>query len=181
MAVLWEGSLFYLLYVVLSMPLTRLRGALEVLLYSLLMLTSLLFGDSFLPTGTNTGVRVLLVMVPWSVTFALFLGNKYEPLEIQEAPLTRVLFESDKDHAAAVEGKLIFDLDRYLLLFTEAKSVVAIPHEKIRSIQTPPLPIEQKPAPAVASSTPTETSPRPTATPQVLPSPIGSPTATAKP
>jgi hypothetical protein len=111
------------------------------------------------------------VAVPWLMLFALNLGI-YEPFDIQEAPLTRVLFESEKDCVAAVEGKVIFDLERYLLLLTENKtgksvvaipveknestqnfllsftvklggSIVAIPHEKIKSVQTPPMPQEQ--------------------------------------
>lgn len=90
----------------------------------------------------NTVVTVLLLIIPVSVFFASSLGSFYKSLEIKEAPRARVLFESEKDQVAAVEGHVIFDLDRYLLLLTENKSggsVVAIPHEKIKSIQTPPI------------------------------------------
>src|SRR6266481_1770845 len=85
--------------------------------------------------------------VPFSMSFALLLGSAYEPYAIDEEPLSRVLFESEKDHIAAIKGKAIFDLDRFLLLSTEDKSgshVVAIPNEKIKSIETPPLPAEQE-------------------------------------
>jgi hypothetical protein len=96
--------------------------------------------------------------------------------------LSQVFFESEKDKLASLEGKIIFDLERYLLLFTESKSIVAIPpHEKIRSIQTPPLPVAKKPTPAVASPTPPQASTSPKETPQVSPSPVQSPTATAEP
>jgi hypothetical protein len=127
--------------------------------------------------------------------FALFLGEYYARFDIEEAPLTRVLFESEKDRLAAVEGKIIFDLERYLLPLSESKSVVAIPHEKIKSIEAPPLPKEEKPAPAVTLPTPAVASPTAavasptpagtphtrTETPHVLPSPVASPTATAAP
>jgi hypothetical protein len=118
--------------------------------------------------------------------FALRLGRHYAQFGIQKASLARVVFESEKDRVAAVEGHVIFDLDRYLLLLTERESVVAIPHEKIKSIETPPLPVEQKPTPAVTSPTPAVasptaavaspapagTSPMPTETPHVSPTPI---------
>ena len=115
---------------------------------------------------TSAVVKALLVIILWAMTFALLFGTNEKSAEIQEEPLTRVLFESEKDGVAAVEGKVIFDLERYLLLFNENKadtsvvgpmgnydwvpklkgSVVAIPHEKIKSIQTPPLPKEQESA-----------------------------------
>jgi len=41
-------------------------------------------------------------------------GESYARFLIQEAPLTRVLFESEKDQVAAVEGRVIFDIEPYL-------------------------------------------------------------------
>jgi|GraSoi2013_100cm_1033763.scaffolds.fasta_scaffold68161_3 hypothetical protein len=74
--------------------------------------------------------------------------------EIKVGAITKVLFESEKDKVGTVQGRVIFDLDRYLLLFLERSAensrrecVIAIPHERIKSIQTPPLPqSEQKSA-----------------------------------
>ena len=93
-------------------------------------------------------IKVLLIAILSSAVFANGLGFYLKESEIHIAPLTRVLFESEKDEVAGIEGKIIFDLDRYLLLWMETKPVhlVAIPHEKIKSIQTPPLPQEQKSA-----------------------------------
>jgi hypothetical protein len=170
------------LYVSLFMADTKLRGTLYVATWSLLALPILTFGVAFVPI--TRVVKVMFVMAASSIFFAHYLGSHYEPYAIRERPLSRVLFESEKDKVAAVEGKAIFDLERYLLLLTEdktVKSVVAIPHEKIKSIQTPPLPVEQKPTPVVASTTPAETSPRATETSHVSPSPVQSPTATAEP
>src|SRR5262245_37413689 len=133
-------------------------------------------------------------------------GEQYARSGIPEAPLTQVLFESEKDKVASLEGKLIFDLDRYLLLYTEidplhpqiSGRVVAIPHEKIKCIETPPV---ESPIPAETSHKPSETvrrrvlaspvesptaveiSPRPSVTThhKVLASPVESPRATAEP
>ncbi len=129
----------------LVMPHTKLRGILFVIIVSLIGLFTLTWGVAWVPT--STAVKVLLVTVPFSMSFALLLGSAYEPYAIDEEPLSRVLFESEKDHIAAIKGKAIFDLDRFLLLSTEDKSgshVVAIPNEKIKSIETPPLPAEQE-------------------------------------
>lgn len=68
--------------------------------------------------------------------------------------------------------------DRYLLLYTEidpshpqiSGRLVAIPHEKIKWIQIPPLSVEQKPIPAETSPRPPETIRR-----RVLASPVESP------
>jgi hypothetical protein len=102
-------------------------------------------------------------------------GEQYARSGIPEAPSTQVLFESEKDKVASLEGKLIFDLDRYLLLYTEIDSlhpqisgrIVAIPHEKIKWIQTPPV---ESPIAAETSHRPPETIRR-----RVLPSPVESP------
>ena len=99
-------------------------------------------GASFVPGSAV--IKVLFLTICWSVIFARAAGDRLKPHEIEVAPLTRILFESEKDKVTSVEGKVIFDLDRYLLLNTGPKSVVAIPHEKIKSIQAPPLPQEQK-------------------------------------
>jgi len=183
-----------------SLPDNRLREILLVVLWSLDCLAVLSFAVTYVPV--STGWRLLIVIIPCSALFALTLGRYYGRFDVQEGPLTQVLFESEKDKVAAVEGRVIFDLERYLLLFTKSKSVLAIPHEIIKSIQTPPLPAaspflklfqkksrvplrRQSPtqtpsAIPAASPTPAQTSPRPTETPRVLPSPVGSPTATAE-
>ena len=178
----------------------KFRAILLCGLFSLTMLAGLSGGVAYFPGSTV--VRLLIVTVTYSMFFALVLGFLYVPIGVQEAPLSRILFESEKDRVAAVEGRVIFDLDRYLLLLTENKSyksrvpgsdykpwvpglggsIVAIPHEKIKSIQTPPLAEpEQKPAPSVASPTPAGTPSARTETPYVLPSPVVSPTAPAAP
>lgn len=87
---------------------------------SLIWLAIISVGAAFLPVSAV--VKVLLVIILWSMLFAWVLEGSYEPFAIQKAPLTRVLFESEKDRVADVEGKVIFDLDRYLLLLTENKS-----------------------------------------------------------
>jgi hypothetical protein len=124
------------------LPDNKLRSILLVILVSLFFLAGLSWAVTHIPV--STGVRLLLATVPWSMYFALFLGEYHVRFDIEEAPLTRVLFESEKDRLAAVQGKIIFDLERYLLLLSESKSVVAIPHEKIKSIEAPPLPKEQE-------------------------------------
>jgi hypothetical protein len=91
-------------------------------------------------------VKLLMVAIPWATLFALLLGYRYEPDAIKNRSLSRVLYETDKDHVTAKEGRQVFDLDRYLLISVEDKSghyFLAIPHEKIKSIETPPLPIQQ--------------------------------------
>jgi len=133
---------------------------------------------SFFPG--NAAIKALLIAIIWSSIFAFGLGYFVKPVDIKRSPRTKVLYESEKDKVDNVEGKVIFDLERYLLLFTYTKSVVAIPHEKIREIETLRLPVEQTPTPAVASPTSAQTSPRPTETTHVLPSPVQLPTATAE-
>jgi hypothetical protein len=93
----------------------------------------------------SSAIKALLVSTVCLLSFATTLGYFEKSAEIYSGSITRVFFESEKDKVARLEGKVIFDLDRYLLLLTESKqrSVVAIPHEKIKSIQTPPLPQEQ--------------------------------------
>jgi len=157
----------------------------------------------------SKGPILALALVLGTFTTSLFhskwRGEQYARSGIPEAPLTQVLFESEKDKVASLEGKLIFDLDRYVLLYIEidplhpqiSGRLVAIPHEKIKWIQIPPLSVEQKPIPAetsprppetirrrvlaspVESPTPAETSPRPPATIQhnILASPVESPAA----
>src|SRR6516164_10435426 len=157
----------------------------------------------------SKGPILALALVLGTFTTSLFhskwRGEQYARSGIPEAPLTQVLFESEKDKVASLGGKLIFDLDRYVLLYIEidplhpqiSGRLVAIPHEKIKWIQIPPLSVEQKPIPAetsprppetirrrvlaspVESPTPAETSPRPPATIQhnILASPVESPAA----
>jgi hypothetical protein len=72
--------------------------------------------------------------------FAICHGAFLEPFYLLYEPVSRVTFESDKDRNAFLEGKIIYDLDRYLLLvIATIKSIVAIPHEKIKAIETPPM------------------------------------------
>jgi hypothetical protein len=151
----------------------------NVFLGSAILLWYFFVAVSFYPG--NAAIKALLIAIIWSSIFAAGIGAFVKPGEIELSPRTRVLYESEKDKVDNVEGKVIFDLERYLLLFTYSKSVVAIPHEKIREIETPPLPVEQKPTPAVASPTPAQTSPKPTETAHVSATPVQSPTATAEP
>ena len=136
----------------------------------------------------SKGSILALALVLGTFTTLLFnskwRGEQYARSRIPEAPLTQVLFESEKDKVASLEGKLVFDLDRYLLLYIESDPlhpqisgrVVAIPHEKIKWIQTPPVSVEQKPIPAETSPRPPESIRR-----RVLASPVESPRATAEP
>lgn len=169
---------FWATYLQLAFPLEFAICAVVAVSLGAASILSLIFSVPFLPGSAV--VRLPLAIILWCMLFALFLGGIYEPRVIQVAPLTRVLFESEKDRVAAVEGKVIFDLERYVLLRTEDKSgkpvaaiphkkvlktvlyllshpayitsepkfdvgsVIAIPHEKIKSIQTPPLPKEQE-------------------------------------
>jgi hypothetical protein len=125
---------------------------------------------SFVPSSDV--IRFLFLTLVWSVIFAAAAGESWKPSQVEAEPLTKVLFVSERDKAVTVEGKLIFDLDRYLLLWvdpeesTEGKSatnvgrnaphiassdqrtkrgVVTIPNEKVISIETPPRPTEQRP------------------------------------
>jgi hypothetical protein len=100
----------------------------------------LLVFTSFLPG--NVVIKLLLMVTVWCALFALFTGLDRYRYGVPGV-LTRVLFESEKDRVAGAEGYVIFDLDRYLLLGTGPRKVVAIPHEKIKSIEAPPLPKEQ--------------------------------------
>jgi hypothetical protein len=99
-------------------------------------------GVSFLPG--SAAIKGLLIAIVWCAALANGVGYYVKPNQVGRAPSTRVYFESEKDKDGVLEGKVIFDLDRYLLLNTGHKSVVAIPHERIKSIQTPPLPKEQE-------------------------------------
>jgi hypothetical protein len=84
--------------------------------------------------------KVLMFIFFMAIVFAFCHGLILEPLLLFYAPVSRVTFEIDKDRSVSLEGKIIYDLDRYLLLLIgEIKSIVAIPQEKIKSIETPPL------------------------------------------
>jgi hypothetical protein len=173
-------------------------GAVVTFLLMVLLLVLAIVAYVLPIRGAWLRIAWLCVLFIWLTALAFFFGNWYAPYAIKEGPLSQILYESEKDRIAAVEGRVIFDLDRYLLMLIDDKSpvsiphdsfldrltrltqapqlrghVVAIPHEKIRLIQTPPLPATS-PTPAVASPTPKETSP-------VSPSPLQSPTATAEP
>jgi hypothetical protein len=80
----------------------------DVFFASLTVLLYLVIGSSFVPVSIV--VRALVVTVTWLLIFALGLGSLYAPLDIQEAPLARVLFESEKDRVVVVEGKVILTL-----------------------------------------------------------------------
>jgi hypothetical protein len=124
-------------FVTLLLATEHSRVTFNVVVLSATLSTVLYAGARYVPVGK--GVKVLIVTATWAMAFALLLGNFLAHFDIEEAPLSRIVFESEKDQVAAVEGKVIFDLDRYFLLLTQSKSVVAIPHEKIKSIQTPPI------------------------------------------
>ena len=84
--------------------------------------------------------KALMFLFFMSIVFAICHGLVLEPLYLLYEPVSRVTFESDKNRNTFLEGKIIYDLDRYLLLLIgNIKSIVAIPHEKIKSIETPPL------------------------------------------
>jgi hypothetical protein len=129
--------LFSYWFIEKSIPATKLSASFLVLNGSLIAFLILTVGISFVRVSTVT--RAVLLIAPCSMFFALGLGSTYEPLAIKGAPLARVLYEPEKDRVTGVEGRIIFDLDRYLLILTESESsdMVAIPHEEIRSIQTP--------------------------------------------
>jgi len=84
----------------LVMPHTKLRGVLFVVTGSLIGLFILTWGVAWVPA--STAVKVLLVTVPFSMSFALLLGSAYEPYAIDEEPLSRVLFESNSNIALRV-------------------------------------------------------------------------------
>jgi hypothetical protein len=89
----------------------------------------------------NTITRKALMFIFFmAIVFAFCHGLILEPLFLFYAPVSRITFEIDKDRSVSLEGKIIYDLDRYLLLVIgDNKSIIAIPHEKIKSIETPPL------------------------------------------
>ena len=94
---------------------------------------------SFLPV--DAVIKLVLMLVVWCALFSMFTGfERYRG----GAPgvLATVFFESGEGKVDSIEGFVIFDLDRYLLISPERKlvmdQVLAIPHEKIKSIQTPP-------------------------------------------
>jgi hypothetical protein len=96
---------------------------------------SFLLGDFWLKIPR----KALMFSFVMSIVFALCHGALLEPSYLLYEPVSRVTFESDKDRNAFLEGKIIYDLDRYLLLLIADKFIVSIPHEKIKSIETPPL------------------------------------------
>jgi len=87
--------------------------------------------------------KALVIIFSMSIGFAFCYGAFLEPLSLISKPVSRVTLESDKNRNALLEGKIIYDVNRYLLLLVGDPiveiHVVAIPHEKIRSIETPPL------------------------------------------
>lgn len=129
-------------FVTLLLATEHSRMTFNVVVLSAGLATVLFGGASYVHAGK--GVKLLIITAIWAMAFALLLGNFLARFDIEEAPLSRIVFESEKDQVGAVEGKVIFDLDRYLLLDAGPRSVIAIPHEKIKSIQTPALPQESK-------------------------------------
>jgi hypothetical protein len=164
-----------------TVPTLSITG-LAIIAYLSVMVAALSQRRSVAPKPSK-GPILALALVLGTFTTLLFYskwrGEQYARSGIPEAPLTQVLFESEKDKVASLEGKLIFDLERYLLLYVESDplhpqisgTIVAIPHEKIKWIQTPPVSVEQKPIPAETSPRPPETMRR-----RVLASPVEPPT-----
>jgi hypothetical protein len=135
---------------------------------------------SFLPW--NAAIKGMFVAIVWCLAFASWTGSLLKPDELRFGPIARIYFEPEKDKVTTVIGNIFFDLERYLLLLTPTGTVIAIPHEQIKLIETTPPHIAPWFAwPTPPWPTPAQPSPKLTETPRVLPSPVGSPTATAEP
>jgi hypothetical protein len=76
--------------------------------------------------------KILFVSVPSCLVLAFPLGRFYEPVRIKLDVTSKVIAETDKDRTAEVDGKIIFYLNRAIVLLNaEGTTLIVIPQEKI--------------------------------------------------
>jgi hypothetical protein len=127
-------------------PLTLLVLVLAVTLF--LPLLTLLFFACMLTSQRNNPrfaihgfvLKIPFLAVPFCLVLALSWGHFIEPHQIALRATSTV--EIEKGNAKDIEGRMLFDLNRAIILFqqdltqNQDSTLIVIPHEKIQKIET---------------------------------------------